>query len=54
MSNPQNIQTSENINNDNVPKMLIIKLINGGEVNGKFNIYIRQAPGEEIINTNFI
>ena len=40
-------------NNDNVPKMLIIKLINGGEVNGKFNIYIRQAPGEEIINTDF-
>ena len=43
----------ENNNADNVPKMLVIKLINGGEVNGRFNIYVRKAPGVEIINTDF-
>ena len=39
---------------DNSPKMLVIKLINGNLVNGKFNIYIRKEPGVEIEKTDFI
>ena len=33
---------------DNSPKLLVIKLINGNLVNGRFNIYIRKEPGVEI------
>ena len=38
---------------DNSPKMLVIKLINGNLVNGKFNIYIRKESGTEIEKTDF-
>lgn len=35
---------------DNSPKMLVIKLINGNLANGKFNVYIRKEQGEKITN----
>ena len=38
---------------DNTPKKLIIKVINGNLANGKFNIYIRKEPGVEIERTDF-
>ena len=38
---------------DNSPKMLVIKIINGNLVNGKFNVYIRKEPGVEIEKTDF-
>ena len=38
---------------DNTPKMLVIKIINGNLVNGKFNVYIRKEPGVEIEKTDF-
>ena len=38
---------------DNSPKKLIIKIINGNLENGKFNIYIRKEPGIEIEQTDY-
>ena len=38
---------------DNAPLKLVIKLINGNLVNGKFNIYIRKEEGERITRTGF-
>ena len=35
---------------DNSPKMLVIKLINGNLANGKFNVYIRKEQGEKVTN----
>jgi len=43
----------ENNNELNVPKMLVMKLINGEGVNGKFSIFIRKEPGVEVISTDF-
>ena len=43
----------ENDNELNVPKMLVIKLINGEGVNGRFNIFVRKEPGVEVISTDF-
>ena len=42
----------ENNKEDNVPKMLVIKLLSEG-VKGKFNIYIRKEPGVEVVSTDF-
>ena len=38
---------------DNSPQMLVIKLINGNLMNGKFSIYIRKEAGVEIQKTDF-
>jgi len=41
---------------DNTPKMLVIKIVNGNStngVNGKFNIYVRKEPGVEVTKTDF-
>ena len=38
---------------DNSPQMLVIKLINGNFVNGKFNIYVRKEAGVVIQKTDF-
>ena len=41
-------------NKENSPKMLVIKIINGNQMEGKFSIYIRKEAGVEIEKTDFV
>ena len=35
------------------PKKMVIKVVNGGNVNGVFNLFMKKDKGEEIVSTDF-